>query len=205
MTLHNAGSGNVGIDLRYSEIGFTNGYAGTATVGMSNGTTLQTLLPGSGNGAVLSGYPGTDFLTNDPLGQYSLGFTGGSPDLRDGSVDGTAGNDLINGSYIDAENDRVDANDGLGYNGTTGNQDYIRAGAGDDTVFANLANDQIYGDGGNDLIYGGDGDDIAMAAPRMIRLTARPGRTSCMAMPVRTCCRAATAMTACTAARMATA
>ena len=161
VVLSNAGGGNVGIDLRYSAIGFTNGYTGNATVGISNGSTQQTLLPGSGNSTALANYAGTDFQTNDPVGQYTLGFTGGAIDLRDGSVDGTSGNDLINGSYIDSENDRIDANDALGYSGTTGNDDFVRAGAGNDTVYSIFGNDQIYGDAGNDLIYAGDGNDLA--------------------------------------------
>ena len=69
VVLSNAGGGNFGIDFRYSAIGFTNGYAGQATVGMSNGTTLQTLLPGSGDPAALVNYAATDFLTNDPAGE----------------------------------------------------------------------------------------------------------------------------------------
>lgn len=80
---------------------------------------------------------------------------------RDGYVDGTSGNDLINAKYVEpAANgtDRVDANDAM-LAGRSGNDDDIRAGAGDDTVFSGLGNDQIHAGTGNDLVDAGAGDD----------------------------------------------
>ena len=65
-------------------------------------------------------------------------------------VDGTAGDDLIDGSYVDVQGDRIDASDNLVGN----NDDVVQAGAGNDTV---LSAD------GNDLVYGGDGDDVITA------------------------------------------
>ena len=87
----------------------------------------------------------------------------------DGIVDGTAGNDLINASYVEPVSlgsDRIDNNDGLVT--TSLNDDRIRAGAGNDTVFAGLGNDVVFGgtgldvlngDAGNDTLYGEDGGD----------------------------------------------
>ena len=87
----------------------------------------------------------------------------------DGWVEGTSGNDLINGSYIEPianGSDRIDNNDGI--NATSLNDDRIRAGAGNDTVLAGAGNDLIYGgtgndslsgDAGQDTIYGEDGQD----------------------------------------------
>ncbi|WP_426031737.1 Hint domain-containing protein [Cypionkella sp. TWP1-2-1b2] len=97
----------------------------------------------------------------------------------DDYVDGTAGNDLIDSSYVEpiaGGSDKVDNSD-ASLAGSSGNDDYTRAGAGDDTVRAGagndvvyggtgndsveggIGNDTVYGETGNDLLYGGDGDD----------------------------------------------
>ncbi len=67
------------------------------------------------------------------------------------AVDGTAGNDLMNVGYTDAQGDQV----------TNGNDDII-AGAGNDTVFAGDGNDFINGGDGNDELDGGDGNDVIL-------------------------------------------
>lgn len=80
--------------------------------------------------------------------------------VPDGVVEGSAGADLIDGSYLaDPEGDRIDANDATGFGGTTGQADYILAGAGNDTVNANLGDDVVYGEAGDDLLSGGAGQD----------------------------------------------
>lgn len=79
----------------------------------------------------------------------------------DGYIDGTAGGDLINGSYVEPVangSDKVDNND-AGLAGSSGNDDYIRAGAGNDTVLSGLGNDSVYAGTGNDSVDGGDGND----------------------------------------------
>jgi Ca2+-binding RTX toxin-like protein len=79
----------------------------------------------------------------------------------DGYVDGTAGNDLIDGSYVEPialGTDKVDNND-AGLPGATGNDDHIRAGAGNDTVLAGLGNDVAFGGIGDDQLFGGAGND----------------------------------------------
>ncbi len=81
--------------------------------------------------------------------------------FRDGVVTGTDGNDLINAGYIEptvSGNDRVDNNDAV-LGGATGNDDSIRAGAGNDSVLAGLGNDSVDGGTGADVIDGGVGND----------------------------------------------
>ncbi len=111
-------------------------------------------------------------ITYDPLNgeNGTVTFVGGGTmvfrnietvlrDARpDGYVDGTAGGDLINGSYVDPNGDRIDANDAL-LPGAGPNDDYVRAGDGNDTVYSGLGNDIVFGGNGMDLVYGGDGSD----------------------------------------------
>ena len=76
----------------------------------------------------------------------------------DGYVDGTAGGDLINGSYTDPDGDKIDANDAL-LPGAGLNDDYVRAGDGNDTISAGDGNDVVYAGNGNDSADGGNGND----------------------------------------------
>ena len=79
----------------------------------------------------------------------------------DGYIDGTAAGDLINGKYTEAISggtDKIDNGD-AGLAGSSGNDDYIRAGAGNDSIYSNLGNDTVYAGDGNDLAFGGDGGD----------------------------------------------
>ncbi|WP_299842560.1 Ig-like domain-containing protein [uncultured Roseovarius sp.] len=81
------------------------------------------------------------------------------PDLRDGIVDGTTGDDLIDIAYTgDPEGDRIDAMDEI-LPGEGPNDDIVRAGRGDDTVLAGDGDDDVRGGGGDDLIFGGVGAD----------------------------------------------
>ena len=156
------GGGNVNIEYIYGSIGFANGGYGAATVGISNGTSSQTLLEGSGDPTFLATYAGNDFDTQDPAGIWSMAYLGGQPFLGDGVVEGTTGNDLIDLNYTaDPEGDRIDRLDGTGFSGTTGDADYVLAGAGNDTVISGLANDIVYGGSGNDQITTGQGNDWA--------------------------------------------
>jgi Ca2+-binding RTX toxin-like protein len=63
----------------------------------------------------------------------------------DGIVNGTDGNDLIDNAYVDPQLEQVDNNDGV--LGTSGDQDNIQAGSGDD------------------IVYAGQGDDIVLGGP----------------------------------------
>ncbi len=162
VVLTNQGGGNFSVDFIYQDINYTNGYTGNATVGFSNGSTMQTVLTGSNSASALANYANTDFQTDDPVGVFSLDFQNGIPFFGDGVIDGTVGDDLIDISYLaDPNGDRVDNNDARGYSGTTGNDDYIRGGAGNDTIHSGVGNDQVYGGTGNDSINAGTGNDIA--------------------------------------------
>lgn len=77
---------------------------------------------------------------------------------RDGTVEGTSGNDHIDTSYTgDPEGDMVDAGDAL--DPAKGDEDLIYGYGGDDTVEAGDADDTVYAGSGDDTVYGGNGDD----------------------------------------------
>ena len=78
----------------------------------------------------------------------------------DGTVEGTAGDDLIDTNYTgDPDGDRVDAEDNI-LAGRGPNDDLIVAGAGDDSVLAGVGNDEVYGGDGADTLDGGAGNDL---------------------------------------------
>ncbi|MDR5652962.1 Hint domain-containing protein [Ruixingdingia sedimenti] len=77
----------------------------------------------------------------------------------DGIVWGTDGGDLIDTAYTgDNDGDMIDAGDAI-LPGFDPDGDYVRAGAGDDTVLAGEGHDLVFGGDGNDLIHGGEGGD----------------------------------------------
>ncbi len=79
--------------------------------------------------------------------------------IRDGIVEGTAGNDIIDINYVgDPEGDMIDNNDEF-LPGEGPNDDIVLAGDGDDLVEAGEGDDEVYGEDGNDTLYGEDGDD----------------------------------------------
>ena len=92
-----------------------------------------------------------------------------APGGRDGIVDGTIGDDLIDPDYLgDPDGDLVDNEDAI-IPGQEPNDDIIRAGDGSDTVEAGLGDDyidggtgddSILGEDGNDTVVGGEGDDV---------------------------------------------
>lgn len=61
----------------------------------------------------------------------------------------------------------MDANDATGYAGTTGQAEYMPAGAGNDPVNSRLGHDIVYGGSSNDTVYGDDGNDSLLAARAM--------------------------------------
>ena len=78
----------------------------------------------------------------------------------DGTVEGTSGDDVIDGSYAgDPEGDCIDANDQI-LAGAGVNDDLVYAYAGDDLVLAGDGDDEVYGGTGNDTLCGQDGDDL---------------------------------------------
>lgn len=66
-----------------------------------------------------------------------------------GVILGNSGNDTINGTFFDTEGDAVSTDD-----------DFVLAGAGDDTVNPIDGDDVIYGGSGNNLLLGGAGNDF---------------------------------------------
>ncbi|SLN16617.1 Ig-like domain-containing protein [Pseudooctadecabacter jejudonensis] len=91
--------------------------------------------------------------------------------INDGTVQGTAGDDIINPDipYVDADGDIVDAGDGIlpGDEGTDNDlilgfegDDTIQAGEGDDVVFGGADDDSITGNAGDDDLSGDEGNDI---------------------------------------------
>lgn len=102
----------------------------------------------------------------DNLGEY---FDGAIDDVRiwstaapalDGTVTGTAGDDVIDTDYADdPEGDVVDGQDAIDPNAAP-NDDVISALGGDDTVDAGAGDDSVSGGEGDDNIDGGDGDDV---------------------------------------------
>ncbi len=80
--------------------------------------------------------------------------------VRDGIVEGTTGDDLIDIDYTgDPEGDMVDHDDAV-LPGEGPNDDIILAYDGDDTVYAGEGDDEVYGGPGDDTIYGEAGDDV---------------------------------------------
>lgn len=81
-------------------------------------------------------------------------------DMRDGTVEGTSGDDVIDVNYTgDPDGDRVDANDAI-LAGDIGDDDLIYGFDGDDTIRAGNGNDEVYGGAGSDSVDGGRGDDL---------------------------------------------
>ena len=77
---------------------------------------------------------------------------------RDGTVSGTSGDDKINADYVDADGDRIDANDQI-LSGAGANDDLVYAGDGKDEVKSGAGNDIVYGGAGDDKTEGGTGND----------------------------------------------
>ena len=159
--------------VRTNDVVVTNDGSGNAVLTFPNGESVT-----------LIGVSPTDAA--NPFYLQAIGIP-----MPDGTVQGTAGNDLINGSYTgDPDGDRVDGNDAIlagdtgnddliyGYGGNdriyagngndevyggTGN-DLLQTGLGDDTVYGDDGNDSIYAENGNDTVYGGAGDDVVGAS-----------------------------------------
>lgn len=96
-------------------------------------------------------------------GAFSSGPINVSHFVSDKVVDGTAGNDVIDPGYQDAQGDQVDGSDGLNDSIAAGaGNDFVDAGAGDDTVHGGTGDDTLSGGIGNDILLGGEGDDLLL-------------------------------------------
>lgn len=101
-------------------------------------------------------------ITNGTTSYAGIGIDRTVTGFDDGYVEGTAGNDLINASYVEPianGTDRIDNGDGISSAGTAWQDDRVRAGAGNDTVLSGLGNDYVDGGTGADSIDGGSGND----------------------------------------------
>ncbi|NBQ51552.1 MAG: hypothetical protein EBU35_13140, partial [Marivivens sp.] len=116
-----------------------------------NGGSAQLLFP---NGETITLYGVSPTLLSNPLALGAIGVP-----LSDGTVSGTAGDDIIDTSYNgDPDGDHIDANDNI-LPTNSGDGDFVQAGAGDDTILSGAGNDIVYGGDGNDLIFGQSGND----------------------------------------------
>ncbi len=134
-----------------------------------NANNVSISLPGKISNLNITFAPGPDGVQTGGAGLGDLSFSIPPPDDY---VEGSPGDDLINGGYIgDPEGDQIDNNDSTGaVTGNPGsNDDYVLAGGGNDTVFSGagadtveggIGADSIDGGGGRDSLLGEDGDDI---------------------------------------------
>ena len=150
VVLTDTGNGNFDVEFIYEEINWTTGGAGHAEVGITDGGLNDYELEGSGDQAVLLTYPTNDFDNGNPAGTYELSVENGVPII--GAIDGTAGADLIDLSFVDSDGDMLSTDD-----------DFVLAGDGADTIANSEGADIVYGEGGDDIIYtsgGGSGPPI---------------------------------------------
>ncbi len=104
----------------------------------------------NGEAVTLAGVNAKPFL--DPTTVHDALSAIGIPRGTDGYVDGTSGNDLIDDAYTgDLTGDMVDARDAV-LPGMSGNDDFIRAGAGNDTIAPGFGNDSVEAGAGDDTI-----------------------------------------------------
>ena len=145
----------------------------TSDGGTTPVTTADVTVGDDGNGNAVLSFPGGESLTligvdpadiSSPAALSAMGI----PSSLDGTVNGTAGDDVIGAGYIDAQLDAIDADDQI-LPGAGTNDDLVRAGDGNDSVSAGDGDDEVYGEAGNDrlsgdagsnTLYGGAGDDI---------------------------------------------
>ncbi|MEF3047355.1 Hint domain-containing protein [Pseudotabrizicola sp. L79] len=106
-------------------------------------------------GSAVITYTMTDgTVTDDAQVVVTVGGLG-----RDGVVSGTAGDDLIDESYVDpTDGDQVDASDAI-LPGSSPDADSIVAGDGNDTILAGRDDDTIFAGSGDDEVFGGDGSE----------------------------------------------
>ncbi|HXA38101.1 MAG TPA: NF038122 family metalloprotease [Phenylobacterium sp.] len=167
----------------YVEAGaFTDGYAGSYTVGVTQGgsqpTAGQVLNPGPGDNTLVGG-AGDDTITGGSGSNYLRGGPG--DDIINGGsgfndMNGNQGNDTLHGGtgsnwVVGGQGDDSLVGGG-GYQdlvlGNLGNDtlhagsqaNVLRGGQGDDSIVGGAGNDFISGDLGNDTEVGGGGADI---------------------------------------------
>lgn len=123
--------------------------AGDVTVSLSGGTAVFTIAL-AGGGHVTESLSGVTAGMSVEFADGSSATIGTLPDTpqSDGIVQGSAGADLIDSDFLDAD-----------LEGPTGGADEIRGGWGSDTIFGYGGHDSIDGGSGHDEIHGGTGYD----------------------------------------------
>lgn len=109
--------------------------------------------------------PAAGFSGNDTFAYTLLdGHGGTAPGVVTiavaGPINGTAGNDVINGGSRD---DIINGNGGNDTLGGGGGNDVISGGAGDDVLNGNAGNDVLMAVSGNDVLHGNDDNDTLYA------------------------------------------
>ena len=146
--------------------------AGDDIVEAGNGN--DTINGGAGNDKLV-GNLGNDVLIGGDGADQLIGYKGDDTfyvDAADTLVDGGAGYDRVyftdTGGYLVAtgwsgieEAIGTAASEIIDMRGM-GNGVFVRAGAGDDTVYGDVTDDKIALSGGNDTLFGGDGIDTAV-------------------------------------------
>lgn len=144
-----------GTPVTYEDVSVTSDGDGNAVLTFPGGESLT-----------LVGVAATDISSPEAL--MAMGF----PAPPDGIISGTENDDLINYAFVDHDGDATDSNDAR-LPGFTGDDDYILAGAGNDTVDAGngndsvmggIGNDGLYGEAGNDTLLGEEGEDVLIGA-----------------------------------------
>lgn len=79
VVLQHTHDGNFEIDLIYQKIQWTNGFTGTAQVGMTDGGANDYIVPGSGDAAALTSFPNAGLDSGEPAGVWSTRFLNGNP------------------------------------------------------------------------------------------------------------------------------
>ncbi|MCF2870252.1 Hint domain-containing protein [Octadecabacter sp. G9-8] len=134
---------------------------------LTNGTvpvnTNDVTVTDDGSGNAVLNFPNGESITLDgmsptdadnPFYLNAIGIP-----MLDGTVSGTSGADIIDGTYADdPDGDFVDNNDAI-LAGDTGDDDLIFGYENDDVILAGAGNDEVYGGDDNDTITGGAGDD----------------------------------------------
>ncbi len=132
--------------------------SGSSVVLSLRGTTDRVTIAGFYNsvaGVIGSNIGGTPTAVQQI--RFANGTTWTTDSLKAIVFAGTAGNDTIQGSYLDDVLNGGAGNDTLyGYSGN----DLLDGGAGSNWLDGGTGNDTLIGSaGGNDVLYGGDGDD----------------------------------------------
>ena len=152
--------------------GNISGSADADAVKTNNNVENATLSTNFGGTACTLIYDGTS-ICNTTL-TYADGTIATVTAYAGGYLDGSTGNYLIGSTYVEpiaSGSDKIDNSD-AGLAGSSGNDDYIRAGVGYDTVRAGAGNDMLDGGAGNDALYGEP--EVLAPALHLIRM---PGIT----------------------------